>query len=261
MQIFSDHIIDRYIILFFIYSVLGYIGEVLYCSIPKHHFVNRGFLHGPYLPIYGFGGLAIRLASGYVGTIGRNPLLVFLFSFVSASIIEYIGSWLLEKQFHVQLWNYKDHFCNINGRVCLLNSTIFGIAGLLLTYVVKPFFSDAFLSIPEVLLEPLALIVVVVMSCDATLSIVRMSAFRKGVEELKQKKKEMDQKVSLFKANVQNAGLKQIMEDELAQMREKFEKGNRRIFDAFPTMTSKNQDFRESLEKLKEGVKTLMKRK
>ena len=116
----------EFILHFFIYSILGYISEVIYCSIPQHRFVNRGFLYGPYLPIYGFGGLIVYVLPA---PIKGNIFLLFASAFVLTSCLEYFTSWLLEKCFSVKLWDYSKHFGNINGRVCLLNSTLFGIMG------------------------------------------------------------------------------------------------------------------------------------
>ena len=87
---------DSYIILFFIFSILGYISEVIYCSIPQHRFVNRGFLYGPYLPIYGSGAMIVLVL---LEPFRSNPVLIFIFGLVLTSMLEYFTSWALEKLF------------------------------------------------------------------------------------------------------------------------------------------------------------------
>ena len=107
-----------YFLLFFIYSFIGYICEVIYCFIlDKGKFQNRGFLYGPYCPIYGFGAIAIIvLLSKYE----QYPIVLFVMGAIVASIIEYITSYLMEKIFNNKWWDYSNKKFNINGRICLV---------------------------------------------------------------------------------------------------------------------------------------------
>lgn len=127
-------IID-YSFLFFIYSLIGWSYEVLLLYFRDNKNVNRGFLIGPYCPIYGFCGLLIYLFSkGYTD----NLIIVFINSIIICFIIEYISSFILEKYFNIELWNYEKEKININGRVCLNGLIIFGILGVLNIYVLAP---------------------------------------------------------------------------------------------------------------------------
>lgn len=125
-------------LIFFIYSVIGYYVELIFCSLNSKKLVlNRGFLIGPYLPIYGFGGILISLTLGrYVDDI----LTLFILSTVYCTVIEYITSYILEKIFHLRWWDYSNKKYNINGRVCLSNGVLFGLGGLLIIKVFYPFF-------------------------------------------------------------------------------------------------------------------------
>lgn len=126
-------------IYFMLYAIIGWICEMIYCSIPEKKFVNRGFLNGPYCPIYGVGALIIILfLMPYVG----SPVLVFFLGVILTSSLEYITSWGMEKLFHAKWWDYSDHKFNINGRICLLNSVLFGIMCLVLIYLVHPLVDD-----------------------------------------------------------------------------------------------------------------------
>jgi uncharacterized membrane protein len=249
---------ETYVLYFFIYSVLGYFGEVIYCSIPAHHFVNRGFMYGPYLPIYGFGGVAIRLIGAAIPShAASNPFLVFAFSFVSASIIEYIGSFILQKGFNVKLWDYSKHFGNINGRVCLLNSTIFGFAGLLLTYVVHPLLSQGFAFLSDALVHSLSTVVIVVMSSDATASLIRMAAFKHGLEDMKDRKAKLEERIARLRGTGEerlSLPLRAKLEEESAEFREQFNLRYRRFVSKFPTMTSGNIEMRQQIENMKDAV-------
>jgi len=120
---------------FIIYSVLGWITETLYCSVLERHFVERGFLRGPLCPIYGTGALILLIVLKPI----ENWVLIFLISFLLTSLLEYITSYAMEKTFKMRWWDYSGRFLNINGRVCLLNSTLFGLMALALTKVLHPF--------------------------------------------------------------------------------------------------------------------------
>ena len=125
---------------FFVFSIGGYIIEVILCSIGQKKFVNRGFLFGPWLPIYGFGGLLIIALTS---PIRDNFLLTFVISMAIGAVIEYVSSFLLEKIFHVHWWDYSltDKY-NLNGRICIRNTLAFGIGGCILVYSAFPLISS-----------------------------------------------------------------------------------------------------------------------
>ncbi|KNZ42833.1 putative ABC transporter permease [Acetobacterium bakii] len=121
---------------FFLYAIIGWSCEVVYCSIPQKKFINRGFLNGPYCPIYGVG--AIIIVMFLAPFIGFAPIL-FLMGVLITSTLEYVTSWGMEKLFHAKWWDYSAHKFNINGRICLLNSILFGVMSLVLMYGIHPF--------------------------------------------------------------------------------------------------------------------------
>lgn len=127
------------VLYFTIYSFLGWVCETVYCSIGQKKFVNRGFLNGPFCPIYGFGALAvITILSPFV----ENIPILFIASIIVTSFLEYVTSFLLEKLFHMSWWDYSNYKFNINGRVCLQNSLMFGVLSLFVMLVVHPAIDD-----------------------------------------------------------------------------------------------------------------------
>ncbi len=123
------------VLYFTIYSFLGWVCESTYCSIGQKKLVNRGFLNGPFCPIYGFGALlVISILSPFVNNI---PVL-FIASIIVTSTLEYITSYVLEKIFHMSWWDYSTYKYNINGRVCLQNSLMFGLLSLFVMLVIHP---------------------------------------------------------------------------------------------------------------------------
>jgi uncharacterized membrane protein len=121
-----------------IYSFLGWCCETTYCSFGEGHFINRGFLNGPFCPIYGFGSLVTIFGLEYF----RGSVLgILLGGILLTSTLEYITGWGLEKIFHTKWWDYSKRPYNVNGRVCLKNSILFGILCLFLNFIVHPFIS------------------------------------------------------------------------------------------------------------------------
>ncbi len=142
--------ITTYILLFFIYSFLGWLIEVVGKLIQKGKFINRGFLIGPYCPIYGFAALTmIFLWKGYL----NDPFTLFILITLTAAILEYITSFILEKIFKTRWWDYSNYKFNINGRICLETMIPFGFAGLILMYVLNPFFESLLNSLPQIFLN------------------------------------------------------------------------------------------------------------
>ena len=239
--------LDRYIIAFFIYAFLGYVCEVAYCSIPKHRFVNRGFLYGPYLPIYGFGGLIVIIL---LDDLNQYPLLVFLFAFVLTSALEYFTSYLLEKLFSVKLWDYSKHRVNINGRVCLLNSTLFGIMGLLLEYLVNPFISSLIMRLDDTAMHTAALVIAAVLAADTTLSVMKMLSFREGLSKIREMHKDLDAKIKALRGEGKAELAEELgkrIEENIERYRNAFRIRYSHIVRSNPTITARNEEIKAQL--------------
>ncbi len=161
-------------LLYIAYSTLGWCGEMLYCSVPKGHLCEkRGFLNGFLCPIYGHGALLVLycLHGGF-----RNPLLTFFFGAVLTSVLEYFTSWIMEKLFHMRWWDYSHYKLQLNGRVCLLNSTCFGLACVLLCHLVQPWLWAHITALGYAVSVPLASFIFGIYLMDTVLSV--RSAFQ-----------------------------------------------------------------------------------
>ena len=153
-----------------IYSILGWCGEMIYCSAGQRKLCEkRGFLNGPVCPIYGHGALVVLLCL-HGGC--KNPLLTFLLGAVLTSLVEYITSFAMEKLFHMRWWDYSQYKFHLNGRVCLLNSTLFGLASVFLCHFANPPIS-AWLAglLASGAAVPLSLILLAVYLTDIVLSV------------------------------------------------------------------------------------------
>ncbi len=124
---------------FLFYSFLGWIAETIYCSVLQGKFVYRGFLNGPLCPIYGFGAMfVIYLLKPFA----NNIFILFIAGVIITSSLEYFSSFVLEKIFHMKWWDYSKNFLNLNGRICALNSSLFGILSVFAVRKLDPFTSN-----------------------------------------------------------------------------------------------------------------------
>lgn len=123
------------IVLFFCFSIIGWLWEGLYEFLRQGFIANHGVLLGPWLPIYGFGGVLIYLI---LKRYRKYPLVVFMGSFVFCTVIEYITGWWLETYQHHKWWSYVNLPFNIDGRICLLSSIFFGLGGVFVIYMAVP---------------------------------------------------------------------------------------------------------------------------
>ncbi|MBQ3429948.1 putative ABC transporter permease [Candidatus Saccharibacteria bacterium] len=167
----------KWILFFFIYSFFGYLSEIILCSIGEKKLVNRGFLFGPILPIYGFGMLTVLLLTKNTT---NNLALTFLISMVACSVLEYLTSFLLEKLFHIKWWDYsKSDKLNLNGRICLRNCLAFGIAGSIIVYQVQPLVSSFVAFFPLTLKIILAIVLLCLLIFDTVVSILAILKAKK----------------------------------------------------------------------------------
>lgn len=159
--------VASYILLFFTTAFLGWLMEVICKLIQFRRFINRGFLLGPICPIYGFGSVLITLL---LERYAQDPLTVFIMAMVVCGTLEYITSYLMEKLFHARWWDYSGKRFNLNGRVCADTLIPFGLLGLGLIYLVKPFLFGLYAAIPETLRNGLCYGLIAVFVADTAIS-------------------------------------------------------------------------------------------
>jgi len=172
--------IEACILWFVFYSVVGWCYEVVICSIKHRIFVNRGFLFGPYCPIYGFGAVVdIIVLRGIV-----NPVVLFLSGAILACVLEYATSWGLETLFHNRWWDYSDKLLNLNGRVCLLGAVVFGAFAVLLIKAIHPLVSLFIYLLPHPVARYTSVALLALILEDGIYSAMSFSTFSKKVKAL-----------------------------------------------------------------------------
>ena len=180
-------------ILFLMYAFLGWVMEVINAYIQHKRFINRGFLIGPYCPIYGIGMLLIiNLLKNYM----ESYVVLFILAMVICMAVEYLTSLVMEWLFNARWWDYSNRKFNINGRICLETAIPFGLGGMLIMYVVNPFLTGILDKGSEKLIVILGIILMVIFFTDLVVSFFVILKFRKvGVENFKDDTEEMNKKV------------------------------------------------------------------
>lgn len=159
--------LGQWLLFFFLYCFLGWVWESCYVSARQRRWVNRGFLHGPLLPIYGFGAVIILWATLPV----RGSLaLIFLLGMLAATALEYVTGAAMEALFKVRYWDYSGKPFNLNGHICLTCSLAWGAFSVLLVKVLHPPLEDLVLRLPAFLADALACVLTVYFTADTVRS-------------------------------------------------------------------------------------------
>ncbi|EOM7054304.1 putative ABC transporter permease [Enterococcus faecalis] len=247
---------SQVILLFFIYSFIGWLWETVYCSLKAKKFVYRGFLVGPYCPIYGFGVLSVLY---FVEPFENNLLVLYVGSAVLVTILEYVTSYGLEKLFHASWWDYHDVPFNLNGRVALPVSLFWGLGCVLIVKVIQSEIAKVVSFLQATFGNYLALCIVIVMGLDLIYTLLNMQGFKKLITEMGQTletnqqefKQRLNTKMEIATADWQK--LKERTKKEHFQNRLNFQQ--RRFINNYPKLTLKNiknsKEVRHLLEDLK----------
>jgi uncharacterized membrane protein len=164
------HLASRYVLLFVVYGLIGVVAEIVFGLIVDHRLNTiSGFLYLPFLPAYGFGAALVLFIRRYI----RNPVMLFVASVFITSLLEFIAHWLIQTIFGVQIWDYSDKPFNLQGRISLDGSLAFGVAAMILVYVIHPQVSRLLRRIPKQLAIVLAGLLGTVLLIDIVASIVK----------------------------------------------------------------------------------------
>ncbi len=184
--------IENYIVLFFIYSFLGWLMETVGDTIRKKRFVNRGFLIGPYCPIYGAGVLLITLL---LRKYKEDIFITFFMSLLICGTLEYMTSYVMEKIFKARWWDYSERRFNINGRICLETLIPFGIAGMFIIYIANPFFLKYINLLPDIAVHIFSVVFLTLYIIDMIVSLRIILNLKQMSRELKDNTIEISDKV------------------------------------------------------------------
>ena len=170
----------QWALLFFFYCFCGWVWESCYVSAKQRHWVNRGFLHGPLLPIYGSGAIIILFATLPVAD---SFWLVYFLGMLAATALEYVVGAVMEQLFKVRYWDYTKQPFNLHGYICLTSSIAWGFFSDLLIYVIHPPIDKLLHKLPALLVNPLAAVIAVLFSllAIALYIVIRFKRWQWGV--------------------------------------------------------------------------------
>ncbi len=178
----TTEILINLILLFFAYAFLGWCIEVTLKYLQFHRFINRGFLTGPWLPIYGSGAALITIAVKGLSPLEFSVGTTFVISFILCGVIEYLTSYVLEKRFHARWWDYSQKPMNLHGRVWIGNLILFGLGGVLIVEVFNPLLMRLGEHMSLRLREVLAMSLSVLFVSDYVMSHFVLKLVKTGVE-------------------------------------------------------------------------------
>ena len=158
----------QWVLLFFFYCFCGWVWESCYVSLRQRRWVNRGFRHGPLLPIYGSGAIIILFVTLPVED---DLLLVWLMGMLAATALEYVTGTVMERLFQVRYWDYSNQKFNLNGHICLSSSIAWGFFSILLVRFLHPPVGRLLADVPAWLVDPAAIVLTAAFSADVVRSV------------------------------------------------------------------------------------------
>ncbi|MDO5784805.1 MAG: putative ABC transporter permease [Eubacteriales bacterium] len=241
--------ISYYFVLFCIYSCMGWVFETIYCTIDTKKWANRGFLYGPVCPIYGCGAVAVTVLFQALDQNQANSMTwwqVYLVSVIGSAVLEFVTSVVLEKMFHASWWDYSHLPFNIQGRVCLRNSLLFGVAGLVIVYVILPVVSTWIRPVSAIAVEGISLVLMALLAVDCTLTVCALTNLDEAIKASEENLNlHMEQFVSSLEERRQDIGTR-IAEEKLQFSRQHAEKTVQRFNYANRSALKRVVKFRDS---------------
>lgn len=251
----------QWILMFYIYCFLGWCVESTIVSVKQKRFINRGFLKGPFLPIYGTGTILILFVSL---PLIDYPLLVYIAGLISTTILEYFTGWLMETIFKIKYWDYSNDKFNYKGRICLVSSLFWGVLTLFVIYVIHSPISNFVTHLGNTTTIVLSVvsstlfIADVIYSTYNVLDLNRILKFRtkikNDIESLNTQIKEKNSSNDLSLSNKQLSSLK----FEYDKYNDKVNFFHKHIIKSYPSASSKN--FNEEFKGLKERIESTFKK-
>jgi len=254
------------VIAFFLYSFCGWLCELVYRSIHGRTMVNPGFLNGPICPIYGLCCLAVIYP---LWPYRDNIAILFIFGMIICTALEYITSFILEKLFNTRWWDYSHIKFNINGRVCLSFSLVFGVLSVIANKYLAPLFIALTEQVPAQVKLIVAWVLLGIFVCDIAATVYSILRLNGKLAELEKLSAELKTKLEALQGGSLNLSQRlekykeeaddrsQAFRDNIEEFIERFEKlrnarhrfQHRRLFRAFPNM--KSTKYAEQLDQIK----------
>lgn len=218
-----SYLLQQWLLFFFIYCFLGWCWESAYVSVRKRQWVNRGFLKGPFLPIYGSGALAVLVSTLPVR---ECPALVYIFGLIGATLLELVTGICMENLFHVRYWDYSNQKFHYKGHICLSSSVAWGFFSLAMIYGFHKPIERMVLGLPYRCTNVSSFILTAIVAADFAVSFKTAMELRDildGMERIKDEMKKLQRRAEIMEAFIADSAEKRKEEtmEELRRIREK----------------------------------------
>lgn len=232
----------QWLMFFYTYCFFGWCFESTYVSLKKRKPVNRGFLNGPYLPLYGSGAISVLFAAL---PFRENPVWVYVAGALTATLLEYVTGVVMEAVFKVRYWDYSSQKFNFQGHICLSSTIAWGFLSLAMVFGFHKPVEGLIFSFKPNTLNLTVLIVSVAMAADCAVSFKAAFEFREVLAKLQGLKEElrlMQKRLEVIEAVLNDEGKQRLehIEQALEERREQ-----------------KREERREQIEQLKEELAQL----
>ncbi len=218
-----SYLLQQWLLFFFIYCFLGWCWESAYVSVRKRQWVNRGFLKGPFLPIYGSGALAVLVSTL---SVRECPALVYIFGLIGATLLELVTGICMENLFHVRYWDYSNQKFHYKGHICLSSSVAWGFFSLAMIYGFHKPIERMVLGLPYRFTNVSSFILTAIVAADFAVSFKTAMELRDildGMERIKDEMKKLQRRAEIMEAFIADSAEKRKEEtmEELRRIREK----------------------------------------
>ncbi len=221
--------------IFIIYAFIGWCTEVSFAAVDSGKFVNRGFLNGPYCPIYGCG---VVIVVAVLTPIKESIFILFLGSMLLTSVLEFLTGFILEKVFHNKWWDYSDKPFNIKGYVCLKFSILWGLACVFIMKILHPSIYKFITIIPHILGIILLCIIMTAFFVDLGVTVSTILKFNKRLklmDEVAQKMHQLSDEIgeNIYEGVTTVKVKSEEVQDKAGELREKLEEKTDAAREAF----------------------------
>lgn len=242
-----NHNIYYLFLCFTVYAFLGWVLETVYATIKKRCFINRGFLNGPFCPIYGFGTIVLIT---FLKPFMNNVFALFIFSIILTSLLEYLTGYILETLFHSSWWDYNNRKYNIKGRICLEFSIYWGLLSIFILKIIHPTLDFIIKWIPFPIGTWIFSALLAYFIADFTASLIEVIHMHSLFKELHNINLEIKERLENLNSHIKslrrNKQIDANSEDLIAELKTRYEyiiskaiKRSSRIRNAFPEFKSK----------------------
>ena len=197
------HWVKEWLLLFYIYCFFGWCFESTYVSLRTGHWVNRGFMKAPFLPLYGSGAMLLLIVSR---SFSENIILTYIAGCIGATILEFVTGAGMEWLFKIKYWDYSRQRFNLKGHICLSSTIAWGFLTLFMTRIIHEPIEGVVRSLPEAVVTAVVLVLTIMLAGDFALSFKAAMDLRDVLIKLEEARADMEELQIRLRSMVEHAG-------------------------------------------------------